>query len=71
MTHTLVFQMIKAYRDAYYNLRKSYHQDKNKDSGKEKFWNSICETKSKLYDIGASKCKIKFSCNGVTKAKYL
>lgn len=62
MTHTRVVQMIKAYHDAYYNLRKSYNRDKEKESFIKKIDEFVAEAKSKLFDIAACKCAITYSC---------
>ncbi|KAJ8886922.1 hypothetical protein PR048_013136 [Dryococelus australis] len=43
--HTRFVQMIKAYHDAYYKLRKLYLRDKNKDSFKKKMENLVKQVK--------------------------
>lgn len=61
VTEYRVVQLINAYHDSYYKLRKSYCRDKDKTTYKEKIVQFKINASS-LFDIAACKCIINIEC---------
>lgn len=56
-----IVQLINAYHDSYYKIRKSYNRDKDKTSFKQKIV-EFKQSASVLFDVAACKCAIVVNC---------
>lgn len=56
-----IVQLINAYHDSYYKIRKSYNRDKDKTSFKQKIVKFKLNA-SALFDVAACKCAIVVNC---------
>lgn len=56
-----IYQLVNAYHDSYYKIRKSYNRDKDKTSFKQKIEEFKLRSSS-LFDVAACKCAIYVDC---------